>query len=102
MVETERETDTHPVSNQRSCGAEFKLGWDKVSKLLELSHLALPPPTFSKERKKEKEEAEERVSRGRKEVNENQTHGPVWSGREQWEDDVTNLVRDFLLTFSYK
>lgn len=49
----QKETDTSPVSNQRSCGAQFKAGMGQTSKLLELCHLSLPPPTFSKERKKE-------------------------------------------------
>lgn len=77
----EKETDTLPVSNQRSCGAEFKAGMGQTSKLLELCHFHLPPPTFSEERGKKKKRREE----GRwKEANENQTHSPVWSGCEQW------------------
>lgn len=77
----QKETDTSPVSNQRSCGAQFKAGMGQTSKLLEFCHLSLPPPTFSKERKKEKRGGR---AEGRKELNENQTHSPVWSGCEQW------------------
>lgn len=76
-----KETDTRPVSNQRSCGAEFKAGMGQTSKLLEFCHLSLPPPTSLKKGKKEKRGGR---ARGRKDVNENQTHSPVWSGREQW------------------
>lgn len=87
----QKETDTSPVSNQRSCGAEFKAGMGQTSSLLEFCHRSLPPPTFSTERRKkkgkkkgkEKEEAGE-DEEGRKELNENQTHSPVWSGCEQW------------------
>ena len=78
----EKETDTRPVSNQRSCGAEFKAGMGQTSKLLEFCHLSLPPPTSPKKGKKEKRGG--RAGGGRKDVNENQTHSPVWSGREQW------------------
>lgn len=66
------ETDTSPVSNQRSCGAQFKAGMGQTSKLLlELCHLSLPPPTFSKERKKEKRGGRGWGGWGR--LNENQT-----------------------------
>lgn len=56
----QKETDTLPVSNQRSCGAEFKAGMGQTSKLLEFCHLSLPPPTFSEERGKKKKKRRER------------------------------------------
>lgn len=35
-----KETGTLPVSNQRSCGAEFKAEMGQTSKLLEFCHLS--------------------------------------------------------------
>lgn len=72
----QNETDNLLGSKQRRCGAEFKAGMGQNSKLLESCHLCLPPPTKEGRGKKKK-------SRERKEVNENQTHSPVWSGCEQ-------------------
>lgn len=76
-----KETGTLPVSNQRSCGAEFKAEMGQTSKLLEFCHLSSSAHFLQKKKKKRRERREEK--RGRKEVNENQTHGPVWSGWKQ-------------------
>lgn len=50
--ERERQTDTSPVSKQRSCGARCKAGMGQVSKVLEFCHPLLPPPTFPGERRR--------------------------------------------------
>jgi len=71
-----KETGTLSVPNQKRCGTEFKAGMRQTSKLLEFCQCSLPPPSFFKEREKRRERGGE--------VNENQTHSPVWSGCEQW------------------
>lgn len=63
-----------------------RLGWDKLPNSWSSAPSLLLLPLSLKKGKKEREEGEKRKgwAGGRKEVNENQTHSPVWSGCEQW------------------
>lgn len=57
----QKETDTLPFSDQRSCGAEFKAGMGQTSKLLESCHPLSSSSHFLKRKEKKKERGRRRA-----------------------------------------
>lgn len=79
----ERERDRHPPGLKPEELWCWVQGWDGTNFQ---TPGVLPPLSSSSHFSKEREKREKRRESGggRKDVNENQTHSPVWSGREQW------------------